>query len=74
MPNKCIFNVKADGKLSYLSESKDISVFCADREKKLAKKYYDKLFKEYCLGDLSRYKENKVGGIGKNANVCRRFC
>ncbi|XP_022115113.2 protein FRA10AC1 homolog isoform X3 [Pieris rapae] len=29
-------------------------------EKQLAKKYYDKLFKEYCICDLSRYKENKV--------------
>jgi protein FRA10AC1 len=29
-------------------------------ETKLAKKYYDKLFKEYCICDLSRYKENKV--------------
>ncbi|KAI3364830.1 hypothetical protein L3Q82_001016 [Scortum barcoo] len=28
-------------------------------EKELAKKYYDKLFKEYCIADLSRYKENK---------------
>ncbi|CAB3362588.1 Hypothetical predicted protein [Cloeon dipterum] len=27
---------------------------------KLAKKYYDKLFKEYCICDLTRYKENKV--------------
>ncbi|KAM3912963.1 protein FRA10AC1 homolog [Leptodactylus fuscus] len=30
-------------------------------EKKIAKKYYDKLFKEYCIADLSRYKENKFG-------------
>jgi protein FRA10AC1 len=30
-------------------------------EKKIAKKYYDKLFKEYCLGDFSRYKEGKIG-------------
>ncbi|GFO20114.1 protein fra10ac1 homolog [Plakobranchus ocellatus] len=30
-------------------------------EKRLAKKYWDKLFKEYCIADLSRYKENKVG-------------
>ncbi|XP_039628131.1 protein FRA10AC1 isoform X1 [Polypterus senegalus] len=30
-------------------------------EKQLAKKYYDKLFKEYCIADLSRYKENKIG-------------
>lgn len=28
--------------------------------KRLAKKYYDKLFKEYCIADLSRYKENKL--------------
>ena len=28
-------------------------------EKNLAKKYWDKLFKEYCIADLSRYKENK---------------
>ncbi|XP_018008244.1 protein FRA10AC1 isoform X2 [Hyalella azteca] len=30
-------------------------------QKALAKKYFDKLFKEYCICDLSRYKENKVG-------------
>ena len=30
------------------------------REKNLAKRYWDKLFKEYCITDLSRYKENKV--------------
>ncbi|CAK9808116.1 Protein FRA10AC1 homolog [Anthophora quadrimaculata] len=27
---------------------------------RLAKKYYDKLFKEYCLADLTYYKQNKV--------------
>lgn len=31
-----------------------------DWEKRMAKKYYDKLFKEYCLADMSRYKEGKV--------------
>lgn len=30
-------------------------------EKKFAKKYYDRLFKEYVLADMSRYKENKFG-------------
>uniref|UniRef100_A0A8D0DNK2 FRA10A associated CGG repeat 1 n=1 Tax=Salvator merianae TaxID=96440 RepID=A0A8D0DNK2_SALMN len=30
-------------------------------EKRLSKKYYDKLFKEYCISDLSKYKENKFG-------------
>ena len=29
-------------------------------EKRLAKAYYDKLFKEYAIADLSRYKENMV--------------
>jgi len=32
-------------------------------EKQLAKRYYDKLFKEYCICDFSRYKENKVCAI-----------
>lgn len=32
----------------------------ASWDKRLAKKYYDKLYKEYCLADLSRYKENKI--------------
>ncbi|XP_072398195.1 protein FRA10AC1 homolog [Diabrotica undecimpunctata] len=29
-------------------------------EQQFAKRYYNKLFKEYCIGDLSRYKENKI--------------
>jgi len=29
-------------------------------EERLAKRYYDKLFREYCICDLSRYKENKI--------------
>ncbi|CAH2008773.1 unnamed protein product [Acanthoscelides obtectus] len=29
-------------------------------EEQFARKYYEKLFKEYCIGDLSLYKENKV--------------
>lgn len=28
--------------------------------KRLAKKYYDKLFKEYCICDLSRWEEKKI--------------
>eukprot|EP01117_Protostelium_nocturnum_P006242 TRINITY_DN2253_c0_g1_i5.p1 TRINITY_DN2253_c0_g1~~TRINITY_DN2253_c0_g1_i5.p1 ORF type:complete len:111 (+),score=30.81 TRINITY_DN2253_c0_g1_i5:88-420(+) len=27
----------------------------------MIKKYYDKLFKEFCLADLSRFREGKVG-------------
>lgn len=30
------------------------------REKRLAKKYYDKLFKEYCICDLSHWEEKKI--------------
>jgi len=45
----------------------------------LAKRYYAKLFKEYCIIDVSRYKENKFGMrwrlekevvIGKGQFVC----
>lgn len=48
-------------------------------EKQLAKKYYDKLFKEYTICDLSRYKENKVAlrwrvrqevVVGKGQFIC----
>uniref|UniRef100_A0A182JHI5 Uncharacterized protein n=1 Tax=Anopheles atroparvus TaxID=41427 RepID=A0A182JHI5_ANOAO len=48
-------------------------------EKQLSKKYYDKLFKEYCIADLSRYKENKVAMrwrvekevvVGKGQFIC----
>lgn len=28
-------------------------------EERLAKEYYDKLYKEYCIANLSRYKEGK---------------
>lgn len=48
-------------------------------EKQLAKRYYEKLFKEYCICDLGRYKENKVAlrwriekevVIGKGQFIC----
>merc|ERR1740128_292984 len=48
-------------------------------EVQLARRYYDKLFKEYCIIDLSRYKENKFGmrwrtekevTLGKGQFVC----
>ena len=29
-------------------------------ERRLAKRYHDKLFKEYCLAELKFYKENKI--------------
>lgn len=29
-------------------------------EQRLAKKYYDKLFKEYCICDLALYRQNKI--------------
>ncbi|KAH7290536.1 hypothetical protein KP509_30G052500 [Ceratopteris richardii] len=30
-------------------------------EQRLAKRYYDKLFKEYCIADMSHYKDGKIG-------------
>lgn len=46
-------------------------LFCF-REKELAKKYYDKLFKEYCIADLSRFKENKVGNTKCNGETAKK--
>lgn len=40
-------------------------------EEKLAKKYYDKLFREYCICDLSKYKENKIANRFRIEKVCR---
>ena len=39
-------------------------------EDRLAKKYYDKLFKEYCLGDFSRYKTGVVGLRWRTKQEC----
>ncbi|KAL5708211.1 hypothetical protein ACHQM5_019031 [Ranunculus cassubicifolius] len=30
-------------------------------EQRLVKRYYDKLFKEYCIADMSKYKKGKIG-------------
>ncbi|CAH8534312.1 unnamed protein product [Schistosoma turkestanicum] len=42
----------------FLWSDEDEATSWSDR---LAKKYWEKLFKEYCLIDLSRYKQNKFG-------------
>ncbi|KAJ3305644.1 hypothetical protein HDV03_001289 [Kappamyces sp. JEL0829] len=41
-----------------------------DWEDRVAKKYYDKLFKEYCLGDFSRYKTGAVGLRWRTKKEC----
>ncbi|CAR31477.1 Protein FRA10AC1 homolog [Caenorhabditis elegans] len=46
------------------SEDDEINASQPDKnswETRMAKKYYDKLFKEYCIVDLSMYKTNKIG-------------
>lgn len=54
-----------------------------DWENRLAKKYYSKLFKEYCICDLSHYKDNKIAMrwrteaevvAGKGQFVCGSKC
>uniref|UniRef100_A0A0E0MHJ3 Uncharacterized protein n=1 Tax=Oryza punctata TaxID=4537 RepID=A0A0E0MHJ3_ORYPU len=41
-----------------LSEEDDMD---STWEKRLVKRYYDKLFKEYCIADMSQYKKGKIG-------------
>lgn len=53
-------------------------------EKRLVKHYYDKLFKEYCIADMSQYKKGKIGLrwrtekeviLGKGQFICgNRHC
>ncbi|XP_004524827.1 protein FRA10AC1 homolog [Ceratitis capitata] len=43
----------------FLWDENGISDDCS-WEERLARRYYCKLFKEYCIADLTRYKENKV--------------
>lgn len=40
----------------------------------MAKRYYDKLFKEYCICDLSRYKENKARDYNHPFESFLTFC
>lgn len=37
-------------------------------EKRVAKKYYDKLFKEFALVDLKYYKESRIAMRWRNEN------
>ncbi|KAJ3273857.1 hypothetical protein HDV01_003835 [Terramyces sp. JEL0728] len=39
-------------------------------EERLAEKYYNKLFKEYCLGDFSRYKTGAIGLRWRTEKEC----
>ncbi|CAJ0565766.1 unnamed protein product, partial [Mesorhabditis spiculigera] len=45
----------------FLWNAEDEAQTSKDWEKRLAKRYYDKLFKEYCIVDLSQYKHGKIG-------------
>lgn len=44
----------------FLWSVEDVSEAEKSWDLRLAKKYYDKLFKEYCIADLSQYEKNRV--------------
>ncbi|XP_017068134.1 protein FRA10AC1 [Drosophila eugracilis] len=44
----------------FLWEDDEVETDSLSWEQRLALRYYNKLFKEYCIADLSRYKENKI--------------
>ena len=44
-------------------DEKDSNLGRQDWGIRMARRYYDKLFKEYALVDLRRYKENKIGTL-----------
>lgn len=41
--------------------SEDLTDAAKSWDMQLAKRYYDKLFKEYCIADLTHFERNKVG-------------
>ncbi|CAJ0957556.1 unnamed protein product, partial [Mesorhabditis belari] len=45
----------------FLWSNEDEAETSKNWEKRLAKKYYDKLFKEYCIVDTVHYRHNKIG-------------
>ncbi|CAD5216074.1 unnamed protein product [Bursaphelenchus okinawaensis] len=45
----------------FLWGNEDLTDVAKDWDKQLAKKYYDKLYKEYCIADLSRFEKNQIG-------------
>ncbi|XP_034669098.1 protein FRA10AC1 [Drosophila subobscura] len=44
----------------FLWEDDEVDCGSLSWEQRLALRYYKKLFKEYCIADLSRYKDNKI--------------
>jgi hypothetical protein len=42
-------------------ESEDSSLLVSSWEARLARKYYDRLFKEFALADLTRYRSGQIG-------------
>ncbi|KAK8639847.1 hypothetical protein V6N13_138213 [Hibiscus sabdariffa] len=58
LPVKTDHDTLREGYRFIRSEEDDIN---PSWEQKLVKRYYDKLFKEYCIADMSQYKSGKIG-------------
>ncbi|XP_040251293.2 uncharacterized protein [Aegilops tauschii subsp. strangulata] len=58
LPIKTDKDTLREGYRFILSEEDDMD---STWEKRLVKRYYDKLFKEYCIADMTQYKKCKIG-------------
>ncbi|CAD6253007.1 unnamed protein product [Miscanthus lutarioriparius] len=58
LPIKTDKDTLREGYRFILSEEDDMD---STWEKRLVKRYYDKLFKEYCIADMTHYKKGKIG-------------
>ncbi|XP_042510598.1 protein FRA10AC1 isoform X3 [Macadamia integrifolia] len=58
LPIKTDYDTLREGYRFIRSEEDDMD---PSWEQKLVKRYYDKLFKEYCIADMSKYKSGKIG-------------
>ncbi|XP_047336681.1 protein FRA10AC1 isoform X2 [Impatiens glandulifera] len=58
LPSKTDHDTLKEGYRFIRSEEDDLD---PSWEQKLVKRYYNKLFKEYCIADMSHYKNGKIG-------------
>ncbi|KAJ1276579.1 hypothetical protein BS78_05G225200 [Paspalum vaginatum] len=78
VPIKTDKDTLREGYRFILSEEDDMD---STWEKRLVKRYYDKLFKEYCIADMTQYKRGKFGQlfyfmiqINVNSSAMTRIC
>ena len=70
---KCDNDVLRENHEFIRDDEKDSRNLSSSWEIRMARNYYNQLYKEYALGDLTRYKEGKIGLRWRTQNEVMRF-